>query len=89
MTRTLRNLGTLGCLALMTPVLRADDKPAVTDPLAARIARIESGLLPASRLTGSPPPGWTIANRLALLDLLATVSDNLPVLCVAGSSAGF
>ena len=32
----------------------------------ARIARVESGLLPSARLTGSPAPFWTIAKRLAV-----------------------
>lgn len=41
--------------------------PASTDTtLSARIARVESGLLPPARIAGAPSEPWTIARRLAV-----------------------
>ena len=50
-------------LLTLTPSLVAAE-PAADSALAARIARVESGLLPAARLTGDTAEPWTIARRL-------------------------
>ena len=53
------------CLALTALAARAADS-AAEPALAARIARVESGLLPPARLTGAPSEPWTIARRLVV-----------------------
>ena len=55
----------LACLALTTLAARAAD-PAADPALAARIARVESGLLPPARLTGAPSEPGTIPRRLVV-----------------------
>ena len=53
------------CLTLTALAALAADSSA--DPaLAARIARVESGLLPPARLTGATTEPWTIARRLVV-----------------------
>ena len=61
----LRLLG-LAVLTL-TPSLAAAEpvaEPVADSALAARITRVESGLLPAARLTGDTSEPWTLARRL-------------------------
>ena len=54
----------LACaLACATVLAAAESPPAAA--LAARIARVENGLLPAARLAGTPSEPWSIASRLA------------------------
>lgn len=51
-------------LAFAVPLTHAADS-APSDALAARIARIESALLPPARLTGAPSADWSLPKRLA------------------------
>ena len=52
----------LAFLTLNPSLIAAE--PAADSALAARIARVESGLLPAARLTGDTSEPWTLARRL-------------------------
>jgi CubicO group peptidase (beta-lactamase class C family) len=51
-------------VTVLLPVLRAADPVAATAD-AARIARVETGLLPPAHLAGTPSKPWTITDRMA------------------------
>jgi hypothetical protein len=67
------------CFASLLSASLSAAASAADPALAARIARVESGLLPPARLTGTPLPTWTISSRLAAYQVpglsLAVIAD--------------